>query len=57
MTTQVDSTPKNRGGRPRGSNKASVTLRLDKDVIERFRATGPGWHTRINKALKTAKVR
>jgi uncharacterized protein (DUF4415 family) len=30
----------------------SVTLRLDRDVVERFRATGTGWQTRINAALK-----
>ena len=23
--------------------KVSVTLRLDRDVIERFRSKGPGW--------------
>ncbi len=43
-------------GRPKGSVKADakqqITLRLDRDVIERFRATGPGWQARINEALK-----
>lgn len=46
-------------GRPRGSTKADakqqITLRLDKDVIERFRATGPGWQARINEALRKAR--
>jgi uncharacterized protein (DUF4415 family) len=28
--------------------KIQVTLRLDKDVVERFRATGAGWQSRIN---------
>jgi uncharacterized protein (DUF4415 family) len=32
--------------------KQQITLRLDRDVIERFRATGPGWQARINEALK-----
>jgi uncharacterized protein (DUF4415 family) len=45
-------------GRPKGSVKADakqqITLRLDRDVIERFRATGPGWQARINEALKRA---
>ncbi|WP_425057296.1 BrnA antitoxin family protein [Sphingobium vermicomposti] len=40
--------PKLKGGRPRGSNKEKVSLRLDKDVLERFRAAGPGWQSRIN---------
>ena len=29
-------------------------LRIDQDVLERFRATGPGWETRINEALRQA---
>lgn len=44
--------PKSKGGRPRGSNKEQITLRLDKDVLARFRATGPGWQSRVNEALK-----
>ena len=45
-------------GRPKGSLKADpkqqVTLRLDRDVIEKFRATGAGWQSRINEALRKA---
>jgi uncharacterized protein (DUF4415 family) len=44
------------GGRPPGSNKRAVSIRLDKDVLEKFRATGPGWQSRINDALKRARV-
>ena len=47
---------KNRGGRPRGSNKQAVSLRLDRDVITKFKATGPGWQSRINEALRRARV-
>jgi len=36
--------------------KQQVTLRLDRDVIERFRATGSGWQGRINEALRKVKV-
>jgi uncharacterized protein (DUF4415 family) len=43
-------------GRPRGSNKEQVALRIDKDVLAKFRATGPGWQTRINEALRRAEV-
>ena len=40
-------------GRPAGSGKTEkVTIRLDQDVLARFRAGGPGWQTRINEALK-----
>lgn len=31
-----------------------VTLRLDRDVVERFRSTGPNWRERINDALRKA---
>ena len=48
--------PKSKGGRPRGSNKEQVSLRLDKDVLERFRAVGPGWQSRINQTLRVSGV-
>jgi len=41
-------------GRP-PSGKQVVSLRLDPDIIEAFRATGPGWQARINEALRRAK--
>ena len=47
---------KNRGGRPPGSKKKHVSIRLDNDVLEKFKATGPGWQSRINEALKRARV-
>jgi len=43
-----------RRGRPLGSGKkVQVTLRVDADVLERFKASGAGWQTRINDALKS----
>jgi uncharacterized protein (DUF4415 family) len=40
-------------GRPKASTpKISTTLRLDPDVLAHFRATGPGWQSRINAALR-----
>lgn len=46
--------PAVRRGRPLGSgSKVQVTLRLDIEVVEKFRASGEGWQTRINEALKT----
>lgn len=36
--------------------KQQVTLRLDRDVLAKFRATGQGWQSRINAALREAKV-
>ena len=41
-----------RGRPPLDSPKRLVSLRLDQDVIEQFRAGGPGWQSRINGALR-----
>lgn len=44
-----------RRGRPRLEKpKRQVTLRLDSDVIDRLRETGPGWQSRINEILRKA---
>ena len=45
-----------RGGRPAGSDKQQISIRLDRAVVEKFKASGPGWQTRINEALKRARV-
>ena len=38
----------NKGGRPVAVNpRKQLTLRLPADVIERWKATGPGWQTRM----------
>jgi uncharacterized protein (DUF4415 family) len=34
--------------------KKQITLRLDEDVIAKFRASGKGWQGRINEALRKA---
>ncbi len=44
-----------RRGRPKLENpKLQVTLRLDADLIDRFRNDGPGWQSRINDCLRKA---
>ena len=45
-------------GRPKATApKRSVHLRLSPDVLDHFRATGKGWQTRIDEALrKVAKL-
>jgi uncharacterized protein (DUF4415 family) len=44
-------------GRPKvEAPKQQVSLRLDPDVIEKFKATGKGWQSRINDVLKAAKL-
>ena len=45
-----------KGGRPRSTNpRKLISIRLPLDVIERWKATGPGWQTRI--AARLSKLR
>jgi uncharacterized protein (DUF4415 family) len=42
-------------GRPKAEKiKRPVSLRLDQEVIDWFKQSGPGWQTRINDALRKA---
>ena len=41
-----------RGRPPLASPKRAIKLRLDADVIARFKADGDGWQTRMNDALR-----
>ncbi len=46
----------NKGGRPLSPNpRQPISLRLPADVIERWKATGPGWQTCM--AERLSKVR
>jgi uncharacterized protein (DUF4415 family) len=58
-TAMTDKTKKANFQPGRGYSKAywgeiSVTLRLDSEIVERFRANGKGWQSRINETLKRA---
>jgi uncharacterized protein (DUF4415 family) len=46
-----------RGRPPAEVRKVSTTLRLSPEVLEHFRASGPGWQTRIDQALKRVVAR
>jgi len=40
-------------GRPKATvTKERITIRLSRDVVERFRASGDGWQTRVDAALQ-----
>lgn len=42
-----------KGGRPRAERpKLAISIRLDQDVVDRFKASGPGWQSRMNDALR-----
>ncbi|CAN7478096.1 BrnA antitoxin family protein [Bosea sp. LjRoot237] len=32
--------------------KEAISIRLDMDLVEKLRATGPGWQSRVNDALR-----
>lgn len=38
-------------GPQKAPTKERITIRLSRDVVERFRATGDGWQTRVDDAL------
>lgn len=53
--TMTDAPTPIRRGRPRsGDPKLLVSLRLDRVVVERFRAGGSGWQARLNAVLRKA---
>ncbi|MCC5611605.1 BrnA antitoxin family protein [Nostoc sp. CHAB 5834] len=37
--------------------KRPISLRVDADILESYRATGPGWQSRMNDALRKAMPR
>ncbi len=40
-------------GRPKAERvKTSVTIRLDADTVEQYKAAGAGWQTRMNEDLR-----
>ena len=47
----------NKGGRPRSPNpRQLVSLRLPAEVVARWRASGPGWQTRMAERLAKEPV-
>ena len=45
-----------KGGRPRSANpRKLISIRLPTDVIERWKASGPGWQTRMADRLSKSR--
>ncbi len=42
------------GRPPKEAPKVPVTIRLDPDLLDRLKADGPGWQSRINETLRRA---
>ena len=48
----------NKGGRPRSASpRQLISLRLPAEVVARWRATGPGWQTRMAVRLSSARLK
>ena len=43
-----------RRGPQKAPTKMQVSIRLDRDVVDRFRRDGPGWQARMNQVLRQA---
>ena len=44
-------------GRPKLADpKLAISIRLDREVIEKFKATGAGWQGLMNDVLKKARI-
>ncbi len=52
----MESIRRGRGRPPVDSPRQQISIRLDADVIAKFKATGKGWQARMNEALRQAKV-
>ena len=46
-----------RGRPPKAARKRATNIRLSPEVLEYFRATGPGWQTRVDEVLKSHALR
>ncbi|WP_375450821.1 BrnA antitoxin family protein [uncultured Devosia sp.] len=46
--------PKPLGRPPAERTKVPVTMRLDPDILAAYKATGPGWQTRMGEVLAQA---
>ena len=53
-TPPADDLMRRRGRPPLARPTETMKLRIDADVLDRFRETGPGWQTRLNEALRKA---
>ena len=54
-TTRPPSRPTgNRQLSPVAVKRPTLNMRVDADVLDAFKATGPGWQTRINAVLRDA---
>jgi uncharacterized protein (DUF4415 family) len=39
-----------------GERKQAISIRLDRDIVAALKASGPGWQTRVNEALRRTNI-
>jgi uncharacterized protein (DUF4415 family) len=56
---EVDAVRRYRGqrGPQKAPTKELISIRVDRDVVAAYRATGPGWQIRANEALRSYVMR
>lgn len=50
MCAGIEAAKRSRG-RPAGSDKTQIALRVDNATLQAFKATGAGWQSRMNQVL------
>lgn len=56
LAASIDREIAKRGRPPLDKTKKPVTIRLNPETIEKFKATGKGWQSRISDILDATKV-
>jgi uncharacterized protein (DUF4415 family) len=54
---RADALMKRRGRPASAITKAAISLRLDPDIVDAYKAGGEGWQTRMNDALRDWAVK
>ncbi|MDX3925700.1 MAG: BrnA antitoxin family protein [Shinella sp.] len=54
LATSIDREVARRGRPKADQTKTPVTIRLDPDVVDHYKATGKGWQSRLNADLRKA---
>jgi uncharacterized protein (DUF4415 family) len=52
LAKSIDETLKRQRGKQKAPTKELISLRVDRDTLQAYRATGPGWQNRMTKALR-----
>ncbi|KAF1019103.1 MAG: hypothetical protein GAK30_03302 [Paracidovorax wautersii] len=52
MPAEFQQTIRRARGPQKAPTKIPVTIRLSPDVVEKFKASGPGWQTRVDVVLR-----